>query len=190
LTVWNGYRAIVQEGKSDVRRLVPEVNTSGTSANGDTNCGILEQYQRHIKIESIMGNADVALSLLARSCKFLWASCTFGLSQTAKDGYKFGYRHQFGLITLNYAKLLKDRHLWESNITLNYAYLFIRLPIERGTAYQSVSDDDHGAVRAGSAGHRVHSPADANTKTAKHPMLLRRFRRLSTMMRKEKNPWR
>jgi hypothetical protein len=60
LTVWNGYRAIVKEGKSDVRRLVPEVNTSGTSANGDTNCGILEQYQRHIKIESIMGNADVA----------------------------------------------------------------------------------------------------------------------------------
>jgi hypothetical protein len=108
LTVWNGYRAIVQEGKSDVRRLVPEVNTSGTSANGDTNCGILEQYQRHIKIESIMGNADVALSLLARSCKFLWASCTFGLSQTAKDGYKFGYRHQFGLITENYAKLLKE----------------------------------------------------------------------------------
>ena len=34
-----------------------------------------------------------------------------GQSQAAKDGYKFGYRHQFGLITENYAKLLKDRHL-------------------------------------------------------------------------------
>jgi hypothetical protein len=52
-----------------------------------------------------------ASSLLTRSCKFLWASCTFGLSQAAKDGYKFGYRHQFGLITENYAKSLKDRHL-------------------------------------------------------------------------------
>jgi hypothetical protein len=51
-----------------------------------------------------------ASSLLTRSCKFLWASCTFGLSQTAKDGYKFGYRHQFGLITENYAKLLGAGH--------------------------------------------------------------------------------
>jgi hypothetical protein len=93
------------------------------SGNLITDCSTLEQYQRHITIESIMGNAHLALSLLTRSCKFLWASCTFGLSQAAKDGYKFGYRHQFGLITLNYAKLLKDRHLWESNITLDYAYL-------------------------------------------------------------------
>ena len=123
MTVWNGDRVTAEERKSDVRRLVPEVNTSGMSTSGDTDCGTVEQYQRHITIESIMGNAHVALSLLARSCKFLWASCTFGLSQTAKDGYKFGYRHQFGLITENYAKLLKDRHLWESNITLNYAYL-------------------------------------------------------------------
>jgi hypothetical protein len=45
------------------------------------------------------------------------------LSKAAKDGYKFGYRHQFDLITINYAKLLKDRHLGESNITPNYAYL-------------------------------------------------------------------
>ena len=38
-------------------------------------------------------------------------------------GYKFGYRHQFGLITDNYAKLLMGRHLWISDITLDFAYL-------------------------------------------------------------------
>jgi hypothetical protein len=38
-------------------------------------------------------------------------------------GYKFGYTHQFGLITDNYAKLLMCSHLWISNITLNFAYL-------------------------------------------------------------------
>jgi predicted ATP-dependent serine protease len=38
-------------------------------------------------------------------------------------GYKFGYRHQFGSITDNYAKLLMGSHLWISEITLNFAYL-------------------------------------------------------------------
>ena len=38
-------------------------------------------------------------------------------------GYKFGYRHQFGSITDNYAKLLMGSHLWISDITLNFAYL-------------------------------------------------------------------
>jgi hypothetical protein len=38
-------------------------------------------------------------------------------------GYKFGYRHQFGLITDNYAKLLMGSHLWISDITLDFAYL-------------------------------------------------------------------
>jgi hypothetical protein len=38
-------------------------------------------------------------------------------------GYKFGYRHQFGSITDNYAKLLMGSHLWISDITLDFAYL-------------------------------------------------------------------
>jgi hypothetical protein len=38
-------------------------------------------------------------------------------------GYKFGYRHQFGSITENYAKLLMGSHLWLSEITLDFAYL-------------------------------------------------------------------
>jgi mannose-6-phosphate isomerase-like protein (cupin superfamily) len=41
----------------------------------------------------------------------------------ANFGYKFGYRHQFGLITDNYAKLLMGSHLWISDITLDFAYL-------------------------------------------------------------------
>jgi hypothetical protein len=46
--------------------------------------------------------------------------CTNG----GKDlGYKFGYRHQFGLITDNCAKLLMGSHLWIFDITLNFAYL-------------------------------------------------------------------
>ena len=38
-------------------------------------------------------------------------------------GYRFRYRHQFGLITLNYAKLLSGMYLGVSRITFNYAYL-------------------------------------------------------------------
>jgi hypothetical protein len=38
-------------------------------------------------------------------------------------GYKFGYRHQFGSITENYAKLLMGSHLWLSEITLDFPYL-------------------------------------------------------------------
>jgi hypothetical protein len=38
-------------------------------------------------------------------------------------GYKFGYRHQFGLITDIWAKLLIGSQLWISDITLNFAYL-------------------------------------------------------------------
>ena len=38
-------------------------------------------------------------------------------------GYTFGYRHQFGLFTLNFAKLLSSEYLGVSKITLNYAYL-------------------------------------------------------------------
>jgi hypothetical protein len=45
----------------------------------------------------------------------------------------------------------------------------------------------HGALDAASAGHRIHSAADANCKTAKRQISIRRFRRSSTMMRKEKN---
>ena len=44
-------------------------------------------------------------------------------SQHSIVGYKFGYRHQFGLITDNYAKLLRGSHLWISDITLDFAYL-------------------------------------------------------------------
>jgi hypothetical protein len=91
--------------------------------SGDTDCGTLEQYQRHITIESMMGNAYTALSLLTRSRRIPLGFLHIWSVSSCKDGYKFGYRHQFGLITVNYAKLLNDRHLWESNITLNYAYL-------------------------------------------------------------------
>jgi hypothetical protein len=38
-------------------------------------------------------------------------------------GYRFGYRHQFGSITDNYAKLLMGSHLWISEITLDFGYL-------------------------------------------------------------------
>lgn len=38
-------------------------------------------------------------------------------------GYRFGYRHQFGLFTLNYAKALTRDHLRRLDITLNFAYL-------------------------------------------------------------------
>ena len=38
-------------------------------------------------------------------------------------GYKFGYRHQLGSITDNYAKLLMGSHLWISDITLDFACL-------------------------------------------------------------------
>ena len=38
-------------------------------------------------------------------------------------GYRFGYRHQFGQITLNYDKYLVDKDLGSSWLTLNYAYL-------------------------------------------------------------------
>ena len=38
-------------------------------------------------------------------------------------GYRFGYRHQFGLFTLNYAKPLMRGNLGRFDITLNYAYL-------------------------------------------------------------------
>jgi hypothetical protein len=38
-------------------------------------------------------------------------------------GYTFGYRRQFALITVNYAKLQVGRGLAGSLITLDYAYL-------------------------------------------------------------------
>src|SRR6266702_2350896 len=38
-------------------------------------------------------------------------------------GYRFGYRHQFALISATYAKLQVGRGLAGSLITLNYAYL-------------------------------------------------------------------
>jgi hypothetical protein len=93
-----------------------------TGKNGDTDCGTLEQYQRHITTETMMGNAHAALSLL-KLMQIPLGFLHFGSVSSCKYGYKFGYRHQFGLITVNYAKLLNDRHLWESDITLNYAYL-------------------------------------------------------------------
>ena len=37
-------------------------------------------------------------------------------------GYTFGYRHQFGLFTLNYAKLLSSMYLGSFETTHNYAY--------------------------------------------------------------------
>ena len=46
-----------------------------------------------------------------------------GAGQHSIVGYKFGYRHQFGSITDNYAKLLMGSHLWISEITLNFVYL-------------------------------------------------------------------
>ena len=46
-----------------------------------------------------------------------------GEGQHSIVGYKFGYRHQFGSITDNYAKLLMGCHLWLSEITFNFAYL-------------------------------------------------------------------
>ena len=36
--------------------------------------------------------------------------------------YMFGYRHQFGFFTLNFAKLLNSMYLGVSKITLDYAY--------------------------------------------------------------------
>jgi hypothetical protein len=65
-------------------------------------------------------------------------SCEFEIAQTGSGqlekrggnakrnlifGYRFGYRHQFGLFTETFAKLLTGRHLWISNITLGFAYL-------------------------------------------------------------------
>ena len=50
-----------------------------------------------------------------------------------KDGYKFGCRHQFGLITENYAKLLKDRHLWESKHYAQLRLFIIDLRYSRET---------------------------------------------------------
>jgi hypothetical protein len=41
----------------------------------------------------------------------------------ANFGYTFGYRHQFGLFTLNCAKLLSSMHLALAEITPNFAYL-------------------------------------------------------------------
>jgi hypothetical protein len=38
-------------------------------------------------------------------------------------GYRFGYRHQFALISASYAKLQVGMGLAGSLITLNYAYL-------------------------------------------------------------------
>jgi hypothetical protein len=38
-------------------------------------------------------------------------------------GYKFGYSHQFGLFTQDYAKLLIGLHLQELFIALNFPYL-------------------------------------------------------------------
>src|SRR5258708_37603724 len=38
-------------------------------------------------------------------------------------GYTFGYRHQFGLFTLNFVKPLAIGHLDGRNPTVNYAYL-------------------------------------------------------------------
>jgi hypothetical protein len=46
-----------------------------------------------------------------------------GNQSNAVFGYTFGYRHQFGLFTLNFAKLLSSMYLGISEITLNYAYL-------------------------------------------------------------------
>ena len=51
-----------------------------------------------------------------------FVSPIFGDNQRNR-GYSFGYRHQFGLITDNYAKLLMGSHLWIFDITLNFAYL-------------------------------------------------------------------
>ena len=45
------------------------------------------------------------------------------VGQNSIVGYKFGYRHQFGSITDNYAKLLMGSHLWISDISLDFAYL-------------------------------------------------------------------
>jgi hypothetical protein len=45
-------------------------------------------------------------------------------SRTPNDfGYRFGYRRQFALISVSYAKLQAGRGLAGSLITLNYAYL-------------------------------------------------------------------
>jgi hypothetical protein len=71
----------------------------------------------------MIGNAYKALSLLTRSRQIPLGFLHIWSVSSCKDGYKFGYRHQFGLITVNYAKLLNDRHLRESNIPLNCAYL-------------------------------------------------------------------
>jgi hypothetical protein len=38
-------------------------------------------------------------------------------------GYRFGYRHQFGQITLNYAKRLFDKDLGPRQLTLSFPYL-------------------------------------------------------------------
>jgi hypothetical protein len=46
-----------------------------------------------------------------------------GNQSDAIFGYTFGYRHQFGFFTLNYAKLLSSMYLAASEITLSYAYL-------------------------------------------------------------------
>jgi hypothetical protein len=50
-------------------------------------------------------------------------SVLFQQSTNFHGGYSFGYRHQFGSISDNYAKLLMGSHLWISEITLDFAYL-------------------------------------------------------------------
>ena len=109
-------------GKGNLSMSILHGDQAPTS--GDTDFGTLEQYQRHITIESMMGNAYTA----PQSSHALKAN-SFGLPAhlvclRLQDGYKFGTDISLvGLITVNYAKLLNDRHLWESSITLNYAYL-------------------------------------------------------------------
>jgi hypothetical protein len=45
------------------------------------------------------------------------------LDECIEFGYRFGYRHQFGLVSANYAKLLVGMGLAGSLITLNFPYL-------------------------------------------------------------------
>ena len=49
---------------------------------------------------------------------------SFPKSRTPNDfGYRFGYRRQFALFSVSYAKLQVGRGLAGSLITLDYAYL-------------------------------------------------------------------
>jgi hypothetical protein len=62
------------------------------------------------KGKSDSGGKSHRQTLLSCALQTVFGDCRVQIIP-ALLGYRFGYRHQFGLITVNYAKLLNVRHL-------------------------------------------------------------------------------